>query len=406
MAFYIVAGAKLNHLSRASVPPTVTPGVDALYPKTNLYDDRPVVPMKFSAASTDAQIVADLNHIINGDFETVPVSPATTPPGWTASAGTFTRDTAIFLNGVASGKLVHTSATNVYQDYVVRSGEARKSEWSIYGGGGAIAAAIRLQNKDTGKYLRTDGTWGAAQDLLSQTAASWVSAVKQYTVEAVSETLTDLTTLRVYVTLSASGTIQFEDIYDYPATDLCAVFGHNIGKILTPQFSIGATNLTLVPRHPSFYGRLSAPLYQRYATLNLLGTPYTVPWIGELVFAQTVTLSRTPTDLSFAWRDRQSRMETPGGAMWVTPRNAHATREGTLKVKYSTVAEYEQSRDQLYRRSRGGLYPLILMPTAPDPAEIIFGRLGEEVTYDYIDGFVSYRQAQFILAEEPIPTMV
>ncbi len=76
----------------------------------------------------------------------------------------------------------------------------------------------------------------------------------------------------------------------------------------------------------------------------------------------------------------------------------------TISFAYHTEAEYWQASERLYGMSRGGVYPVVLIPTETDSGVAIYGRVGEGTAFVRIGNVV--RTAEFIVEEEPLPWIV
>lgn len=408
----VVAGESFNHLSRCLVTPVMTPTAHSLSIISDLWDGRAGTAVRFGSVAADSTVTADLNQIENGDFENNP------PDIWIQTVGTLTRDTGTVHAGAASGKLAGTGVGAFYQDFTARSGEIAGLEWALYGGSSSTAA-LSLLNLDTGRYLQTDGVWGGALQIDSQTTAAWKTGNRIFSVEGPSETLKDLTTLRLLCTKSATANCFFDDIFYYPATDLCAVFGHSIVKLLTPEFRAdvsGSTLLaTMIPRRRAFYGLLSSPVAQRYVRLKLAGLSIDAPEMAELVFAQTIKLPRAPRfPLRSDGRFRQIRNETPAGEQWRMRLGDDEVRELNPSFTWTSEEEYRELRDVLFRASGGGISPAILIPDVGDDlpgwgdesGDIYFGRMDDVLNVNSetrTGGGELVRTTEFRFQESPSP---
>lgn len=386
----ITAGQLLNHLARCVTPPTMSPAANELWPAPNLFDGRPGTTARFGSAGPDSYVAADLNVLVNGDFD----APVMT--GWVAITGTLFREGTIAKANASAG--LEDGPAIMGQDNLCRSGELMKLEWSIYGKLGEIPAAsaqVGVLNKDTGRHLHLDGKWRVGFEALDEWPdESWHDGSKIFSVEPVSETLRDLTMLRIEGRSDGVGPVYFDDFFLYPATDLVVALGHNVGKLLTPEFRAGAAgttlHATLVPRRRSFFALLAGPVLERFVRLKLAGTPFDPVSIGELVFAQTVGLPRAPLfPLQSDSKLRQITNETPGGEQWRLRLASEETREIPMSFRWASEEEHLQLRDCLFRASAGGAHPCILIPErgaanqAPwgdDSGDILYGRIEETLS--------------------------
>jgi len=382
MAFRFAAGAKVNHLARVPAAQIgSSPAGDAFFGASFLGDQRCDAPFRFSSIAADSYVNVDLNLVTNGDAE---LGNAT---GWTSNGGTLTADAVTKNNGTYGLKLTNGAAGEYYQDVTVRAGEAMKLEWALFGGGGAIAAAIRLQNRQTGKYLQPGGTWSTAIDIDSQTTAAWKpggagTSTLQFTVESFATCMKDQVTLRLAIRLSASGTVYFDDISLYPATDFCGVFGHNIDAVLAPELRSGISGATLessfsfAVRQPLFFAVASSPIYQRYLRLKLTGTPVVQTWIGEWLLGQLSSFQRNSSGpAKIAYARRQVRYEMRSGMLVAAAIGPEPVRTVTLPFQHELLAQWQQLRDELFRRASGGVFPALIVPTEAESELCFFGTL-------------------------------
>lgn len=391
MAYYMLTGEALNSIdvqmpsAHIVMAPT---GTDALYPLAQLFDGKPYLATKWVSAGADPRVTVDLNQVA-GDGESLgPTAGATSYAGmWTADTGTLVTDAAIKNSGAVSLKLSGTGTCHV--DILVRAGQLRKAEWALYGTG-AAAVGIRIQNLHTGSYLRNDGTWVAAIDLDSQTAANWKTGSIQYQVESLATCgNAPLVWLR-YSFIAAGTPVYIDDVYDYPAVDFAGCFGtQNWDPVLAPQVRSSTDNFSgsdvlqsaMTFAKPVVAVRLAAPIYHRYWRLKLLGTPRVAPGLGELVLGQTQLLQKAPRlGPRVAWSEAgQIRRGAISGATRARNMGPWPTRTVEMSYRFDTQAQFRQFRDELFRGSRGGAIPTILMATDTTQGldYPIFGMLSE-----------------------------
>jgi hypothetical protein len=220
-------------------------------------------------------------------------------------------------------------------------------------------------------------------------------------------------------------TFYWDEILIVPGINFVSVHGHNIqpsGLIVTettgasywhaPTSAAGGVPQFAVGTRQTPYGYASSMWYEPFPTIvcvptGVWGSGVTrqeVPYIGELVVGQALELARNPDyPFTIEYIEPNARMSAANGAQWVLPRGSWPTRKVTMSFAYGTDAQYQEARDQLYTMSRGGAYPLVLLPTETDSGEAIFGRL-EDVTTFRRDSFAQ-RMAEFIVVEEPFPWM-
>jgi hypothetical protein len=428
--FKVLSGRLMNHLTRSKAWGATPTGPVELetgsavspYAVANLYDSKVASPLVLAAAAF-YRLGLSLNVLTNGDME-----QGTT--GWTASSASLDFDFTKFVQGSKSLTVTPSGANgHGYQDATVRKGESSKLFWSLQGSG-TSAASIRVKNLFTGNWLRTDGSWGAEQALDSQTTAAWKTSSQVFAVEddgartsPSRSNLPEEMTVRVFLQGATSGQLHwFDEILLVPGWDLLGLFGHNLAPSAILDVGTNATYW-----HGG-YGSLSSALYAGHPTdasartvagpvaFHTLGALRYDPWIalsitlataaqtylGELVVGQTTSLSSSPEyPVAIEHQEPNIRYRTSGGSVWAMPRGAYPTRKATLSFMYFTDAEYQQARERIYAASRGGAYPLVLVPTETDSDACIFGRIEDGTTFRR-DSFSS-RMAEFVVQEEAFP---
>ena len=400
--FKVLTGPRMNHLAGAASV-SASPAADSNFPVANLYDGRPASPFKFGSMSSPLTISADLNRITDGGFESG-VSQLL------GSGGTLTQDSAQKNSGTYSAKLTHTAVASRYFDVEVQAAQVMTFAWAIRGDGTA-AAKIQVANLSTGKYLKSDGTWSATpDDLDSQTTAAWKAGSRVFAVESVSQVGGLTCVLRVWPTLSASGSAWFDDFALYPSTDFFGIFGHNLTPACTVKLQSSTDGSSYSDEATATFARdvifgSIGQVSKRYLRLSI---EYTVPpavpafALGELVFGQALDLGRNPNyPVGIAFREPNIRLQTSGGTQWVMARGSAPLRTVTLSFDYFNDSDYQEARDSVYGTSRGGAYPLILVPTETDAGVAIFGRLDDSTTFRR-DNYVQ-RTAEFVVQEEAFP---
>lgn len=402
MAFLVLSGPYLNHLTRLLSAPTPSPVADTAFPIGGLYDNRANTPFRFSAIAADSTVSVDLCAVSDPSFETG-VS------AWTAVSGTMTQSNTQKNSGTYSAKFA--AAGSSYYSFTARAGEQRQITAALYGGGAGVAAIVRVYCVETGHYLQAGGaSWAAASsDLFSRTTASWATSTQAYTVEPSSTTFSDTVTLRIYVVQTGAGTTYRDDIEDYPGVTWGSVHGHNLSAAVTPKWQSSPDNaawtdrITPTLRRDSFYGTV-AVTYLRYWRLLLSGTPGTIPWMGEMVLGQHYALGVNPLyPGGLELMDRQVRLDGGDGSQWAYMRGGGPQRRLTMSYAYRNDTDYLQAKDILFRGSRGGGNVCVIAPVEMDSAVVILGRIGESAAFGKVDYWS--RTGEFELTEEPLPQM-
>jgi len=424
MALYVIVGEKLNAAVDPITSPATSPAEDPLYPLSRLTLGRPDRPFRWGSASADPKVTYDLNAVPWPGFELATAPPATPTAGvWTADIGAITRDTSIFSSGAASLKLNNGAAGQAHADFLVRAGEKRQLEWGIYAAGG-VTSAIQLQNLHTGRFLRTDGTWGAAQDLDTNTNAEFKFGFKQYVVETVDVCGASLVWLRIIFKLGSSGSVYLDDCFDCPAVDFCGLFGTaQMDPVCVPQLRSSGDNfavndvleatftLTKPTAHVTIVPSLSKR--PRWFQLKLSGTPRIPYGLGELVFGQAVQLTTSPDfDAQVEQLEDQIRRTGAAGSLSARPMGSWARRRVTMAFHFSDATSYQQHRDQVFRRSRGGAFPMILFQN-PDKTlgGPLFGRAREQQPFTRLvdvatpTGGAQQWTTELIVEEMPFPRL-
>lgn len=395
-----------------------------LYPRSRLWDGRPSQEFRFNTAVANCLIRVDANAIVNA-LGTVDEGKFN---GWTASGpdgftkvvtgtGAVSQENTIVRSGSSVRIEPGSSGTAaLIRDRVVRAGEIWNIEAWPRGGAGAGVLRCEVQNLDTKKYLTSGGLWQTAQvDWTTENnAADFVQKLRSFTVESFAQCgWRDTVTLRFkFYNTVANSSAYIEDFAFWPAgIDLVAIFGHNLDPSIDVQVVAdedpaygSVTNLaSLTPWPvPSGYLYLGSPQNFRYWQVGLIGTNVNPIEIGELVLAQTFAPSRHPNfgyELSYLQDDIAS--ETPGGELHVVQTAKHERRTFALPFRYGggSHAQFDEARDEIFRRSRGRVHPLVLIPDT-DRSDILHGRRAR--TFKVLRTFLhTYDEADLTVVESP-----
>lgn len=425
MAKVYVATGQYANLLEPRIDPTgllntrITPtNEDANFTRGRLVDDNVGSAFRFSTAAATADVLVDLNIVPNGDFESAFVGGLPYSSGWSKSAGaTVTRDTVNPQTG--AGDMQVTGAITEYADVILpaRSGEAWRFMFSGRGGPVVDTARIEIRNLATGSYLTSGGAWqAAAVDFLNVLGTTYGSAAASTTIQPFLTCLQDVVSIRVRFYAGVTAAL-YDDCFAWPGFDFMSVHGHTVTPFVVPTFRSGTTSAagtvraTMTPLQPSFYTVLGSVVRTdrwvmlRCTNASLDASPL---WIGELFIGQTTPLLRNPNyGYGEVWDDPQIRQSTPAGRQRVTSRTGGPRVGAELPFAYNSLASWQQARDEIMRRSRGGKYPIVLIPDDTDPEVCIYGRLVEGpfrstrefMTYYTLDGSLA-------VAPDPMPTFL
>ena len=321
MPFLYASGQYANLLERA-LSVTLSPAVDALFPATNLYDGRLSRACKHGSNSSPTTITADL---------------------------------AAFTPGTAASYTI-----------TVRSGERRRVTSSG-------TSNVKVQNLTTGRYLQSNGTWGTSANCL--TAAGSLS----YQVESL--TVCQALTVSLAITQSASVTLS-----DWPRWNALVVHGHNIDPALTVEARSSTDNFaandvlvaTATVLQPGFFvWDSTGAVTSRYVRLKLTGTNSAIPWYAEVCPCWLESGTAAP-DFGYevALAEAQVRNEGRFGLVGAANLSPYPRRTVRLNFGVSSTGATEV-RQEIAWRSRGGVYPLYVVPVSTESA-VYCGRLTDK----------------------------
>jgi hypothetical protein len=337
------AGQYLNLLERA-LSVTMSPAEDSLFPATNLSDGRPQRAAMHSSNGSNPTITADL--------------AAFTPRG-TGS-----------------------------ETFEARAGELR----TIYSSG---STSTRLQNLSTGNYLTTSGTWQSGS-----TSCLTSSGSRTYTVEDVDDCQSSVVNMEVTV-------VSGGNVTDWPRWNAAAVIGHNIDPALTVELRSSDDNFsaddnlqdTATVAQPSFWMGASATVGDRYARLELTGTNQTIPWYGEFIVCYLQSATSNPLyGYEIQYVEDQIRHQGEMGSVYVFNLSPQARRVAKFSFEPTVAAEAEMRQEIVYR-SRGGAYPVLLIPDDTDPL-VLYGRLDK--SWAATRNFLAVWSTDLVVSEEPV----
>jgi hypothetical protein len=381
-------GSLFNHLTRiADAQVTMTPAALSQFGKQYAYDEFAQIPARFSSGANDSTFAADLDLYRNdGAFETDLQAAAWTMLG----VGTIARSTLDPNTGTGHAAVTPVSAPSAiaYKDISVRAGE-RLVFTAAAQVDTADNAKVRVRNRATGNWLQSDGSWSASSDDLLDETGSWSTlSPLQFTVESLDLCLRDEVLLRTYL-VAEGGIAYFDDVYMYPSLDWCSVHGHNIPPCIVPTLqysddnSSWSTASVMTLWRDSFYVKLGSLQDHRYWRLLLDGQPDTgaLMYLGEVVFAQSFELLKNAEfGGQIVRHERQTRRANAAGSEFVHLHNAQPQRALIFSFAFKTDERYEQFRDAIFRRCRGGANLIVIAPLDIDDKTVILGRIQDTST--------------------------
>lgn len=416
MAFKILTGPYLNHLTRTATAPSMDPVALSLFPALNLYDNRSSKPAIYSVAQNDSTIRFDLDIVTGGSFESTgdvdawsvlgvgTLTAGGGGPGAYEGAGTMT------VTPDFGGSAIEAIA---YEDVTVRSGEELTFTAAAASGATSGTAIVKVRNRQTGKWLRgSDMTWTSSEStILSTTATSEFDFESVlFSVESLDTCITDTVTLRIYLTTTGTEGY-FDAVHLWPSINWVSIHGHNIPPFITPtiEYSTDLGNnwtsyAAMTLRRDSFYNIFSSMETYRDWRVRLAGEPDTgsLMYIGELVAGQYEELLHNPKyGGTLKWVDLQTRLESDIREEFVLLHNQGPQRTMQLNFIFPSSTEYEQFHKQLYRGSRGGGNLICMAPTEMDDSVVILGRVRD--TIEVAINTPLERTSLIEIVESPLP---
>lgn len=410
MAFKLITGPYLNHLTRVATAPVPNPTMLTLFDSPYAYDNRASKAAMFSVAQEDSVFPVDLNLLAGSSFESADDAAAWDVLG----AGTFSSSTDQAVGGTHSGKLeVETGATEAiaYQDVLARPGEALNLDGNVMCPAGADKAHIRIRNRVTGRWLKSDLTWSdSLEDYYETTGSAWESFDDTFTVESLAICKSDTVLLRVY--LHSEDDAYFDDVILFPSLNAASIHGHNVPECIVPTLqysddnSSWSTQEAMTLRRDSFCSALSSLQVHRYWRILFDGTPDTdcLIYMGELVMGQYFELAKNPFyGATLGYIEKQSRQEGDAGEEFVHLHNQQPQRSLKLAFAFRDDASYEEFRSVIFRGSRGGANLIWIVPTEMDSSVVILGRVREQIMSDKSD--TVSRSGDLEILEAPLPNV-
>ena len=372
MNMLVVVGDLANALERSITAPTPSPAADTNFAVTALKDRIPSSAFRFGSLTADPTLTFDLNIVTNEDMV---LNAGGNVSSWTEAntgTGNVTYDATGDEAGAPGMKFVSGTGTAVaYQDITARAGE--KVNWTVaLKGDGTRAVALRVFNRNTGKYW-TGSAWSATPtDLATRTTATFATSSGSFTIESAPAYRADLQLMTLRVTIqvaTASGTCFADSCYLWPSVDFVSVHGHNIDPVISLELrrdsaafgDAGTLEATITAFPLEFYSSLGTIRDDRYWRVKFTGTNSAAIYLGEVVLAQKLTLTRIfkPPE-SIDYIDDQVRSgEVPIRSY---RKMDHPRRLLDVEFNYDSAASFTQARDELVLRSRNGHHPMVVVP--------------------------------------------
>lgn len=382
MAILVLAGEYSNLLARGVVSVT---SEDSARPKAALSDGRQSVAYRAASAVTDLRVSVDGDLLLGrGSME----SGIGFLTNISTGAGSIAEETTIVDTGSKALKLVTGASGTAAARVAVnaRAGERLNVSARLRGDGTRVAR-LRIFNPRTNRYLKSDGTWevaGMAADVATEATTTYTTKAVSFSVEAFSACR--VPTLALHVILIATettvGGAYVDNLALWPSWDFVSAHGtRNLGPI-TPKlqsssdgsaWTTRATGSLSLPQ--SFYIRNAGVRDERFAGLLLEGTNFEAIELSEVWIGAARALSRA---MKPGYRvdnlvDRVSN-QTPYDERFVVARSSYARRIVDLDFVFPSVALFEEARDEVFGRSNGDEFPLVLVPVDTEPT-CVLGRI-------------------------------
>jgi hypothetical protein len=173
----------------------------------------------------------------------------------------------------------------------------------------------------------------------------------------------------------------------------------------------------MYPSRKAMYALNASVTYARYWKLKLEGeqwetneaasvfSSYQKPtYIGEVIFGDANSLTAVQKyNWSIRERYEQIRTATRSGSQRVTNVTTESPRVLQMSHFFSTIAEYEEFRDKVWRQSRGGADPAVWVPDDTDDDICLLGRMDN--SWDVKRVLSAYSEGDILVAEEGFPAV-
>lgn len=389
----VATGQQLNLVTRALATSSgriTVSTADTVFVPSYLGDGLSEIAFRFGSLGSSDYIIVNGDVLSNGLMEIAATSGSGAPQSWQQSAGTIAQSSAFAFGGTFS--MAISAGGVAYQDITANAGERFTIQGALQGDT-VNSARAQLQNLLDLTYLTSSGGWQAAQAYFFTSAAtSFATRSVIATVAAYATTmLYDTVPLRLTLNESASSATVYADWFSYfPSVSLATLHGFtnidpSIAVKLISSASSGmgsaTTESTLTAYRPSFFYAPAAPIDKQYLQVIFSGQNSTQSgaiYGGELVFCQPITMQRVYDPAkSMEFKATQSRSQTVFGSQRVIALSSQASRQVVLPYRFTTLAEYQDQRDNVLRRSNFGGWPLVVVPSSTDPEICILGLVEE-----------------------------
>jgi hypothetical protein len=406
---------------------TALGAMDAQFPITNIVDGFPSKPARWAANAGGEGFTYDARLLLNGDFETA-FAGGVPGTGWTAQAGvTATRETGagLFHGGAAALRVSGAGGGAVYYDITCSPGDRLQIiGWARKVAAGNNDAQIQIQNLSTLSWLTAGGAWQVAgASIISIAGTTYTSVTLAFTVESFAACQQTDVVLRVYFMTGGGGGTATDALYDdvavVPGVDVVGVFGagvtltvptNAIGNAMSwpaglpidirtsPDNSVFSLLTSLTPKSPSFY-KVFTLTYANYWKLSW-ATAIPIParttsvfaFLGEVVFGQTISLSRgINSAVKVSASEPHLDAATRTGEVRSTLLTTAPRHELEVQFTYTSQADYEEARDQIWRLSRHGAYPFVFIHDDQD-ADIVSHGAPAEDTFAFTAQMRTWRE--------------
>lgn len=363
--------------------------VHSSYPASHLVDGDSVRPWIAAAAgAVDTALTVDLADRAGyssppGSYE---AGVAAVGENRSSGGGSIADEVALTHGGTKALKVLG-GAGGVGRHvitYAARPGETwRYSAWLR--GDGTGFARLRIYDPLTGKWW-VNGAWQTIEgDVAARSLASYAESVGAVTLEGYAAHQTSDVPLEVHVVCADSGQVGYaDDVYLWPTWDLASLHGHNwpprqgIEVSGSADGSAWTVLATGAATRPAAYVLRSTPEIYRHVRVRAVGASPVQLYAGELWVSQS-----TPVARSFApqHREREIRARllqvTVAGRRHVAVYSDQPRRELELTFEVEGPAAGQALRDGLWRATRGGADPLVVVPDDTE-GEAYLCRLDED----------------------------
>lgn len=410
-----VAGALMNFVEgAAAVTPSAT--ADTRFPITRLYDGLSSLIFAFGSLTTDPYVTVDMDRLGGlGGFETFAGGSGGAPTGWTEAntgTGSVIQETSTVHGGSSAAELDGgaSGVGLIYREWTARAGQ-RFTLDAWLRGNGTQTARIRIQNRQTGKYLTSGGAWQtAAIDCATRATASYAQSVLAFQVESWTLCQASTVTMRVSILCNENGAVFVDDVFVYPTVNVLSLHGHNVAPLNVVELhsstdafaSNDVTEATLTPLQGRFYSYLSSPIAKRHLRLKFVGTNPAIIYAAEMIASYLEQATQGPEwGIEQKAVESQIRNESETGDVTVHARGPHERVMLKLAFVAKTEAAYKELRNEIVRRCRGGIYPALIVPI-DDEDLIVLGTLDD--SWEARRQFVTrWTNDDLAVAERPFP---